>query len=273
MNSLEKYCAMLYLGCRVNLNVLLSLVDQNIPIPFNFGIFRPHMQFKTKTAIKVALDGECGNSYFGHSDVQLAHAAATKTGLVHYTCYMGAVVHNPKNVYVQPDVLVHEYMGGCDYDFWDEETYKSTIWGPQAPVERSIICVAMPFAEQKLPNPMDISGRFYTEYKSGLLTRERHQQLHYSTAFYYNQVYGFFDANARRRGSDQPSLTAGKAHVNRIMWAGAQLSWNANQKDFTRYRPNTGHLGPTYQGVAAVRVAGINEQMRNNVDSIHHVIG
>jgi hypothetical protein len=104
------------------------------------------------------------------------------------------------------------------------------------------------------------------------MTRERHQQLHYSTAYFYNQEYGFHDANSRRRGSDQPSLSAGRAHVNRIMWAGAQLSWNATKGDFTRYRPNTGHFGPTYQGVAAVRIGSKNEQMRD-ADSIHHVIG
>jgi hypothetical protein len=165
MNALEKICGMLYLGCQMNLNVMLSLVDCDIPIPFGFVISRPHMQVRTRTAIKVAMDGECGNAFFGHSNLQIAHSAQIKTGLVHYTCYMGAVVHNPKNVYVQPDIMCHDYMGGCDYDFWDPENYKSNTWGPQIPVNRSIICMAVPFAEQKMPNPMDISGRFYTEYK------------------------------------------------------------------------------------------------------------
>jgi hypothetical protein len=175
---------------------------------------------------------------------------------------MGAVVHTPKNVYVQPDVMVHDYQGGGACEFWNAQDYRDFSFGGNY-VPKDIICVAVPYVERKMPNPLDISGRFYTEYKAGLLTRERYQQLHYSTAYFYNQVYGFHDANNRRRGNDQPILNAGKAHLNRICWQGCQFSWNPARNDFSRVRPNTGHFGPTYQGVASVRDGVKNEQMKD----------
>lgn len=156
--------------------------------------------------------------------------------------------------------MVHEYQGGMGCRFWTPDTYKAP--SDVNYMDRDIICVAVPYTEREMPNPLDVAGRFYTEYKAGLLTRDRFEPLHYSTAYFVNQQYGFRDANARRRGIDQPSMQAGRAHRNRICWQGMQFGWNPSQRDFTRVRVNTGHWGRNvYQGVAEVREGRKNEQL------------
>jgi hypothetical protein len=43
--------------------------------------------------------------------------------------------------------------------------------------------------EDEIPNPMDIAGRYYTDYDGGLVDMPGNEELHYSSADYYNNLY------------------------------------------------------------------------------------
>jgi hypothetical protein len=87
MSSLDKICSMLYIGAPMNLNTMLGFAAADIVVPMGFVLFRPHMQVRTRIAIKVETDGGAGNMFFGHSDMQIQNEAGRKIGLAHYTTY------------------------------------------------------------------------------------------------------------------------------------------------------------------------------------------
>ena len=261
MSPLHKKLAMLYFGATLTEQTMLTLVRNNIILPMGFLLFRNQIQNRTRTVVKFAADGASAKSFMGNSDMQIQADANVKEALAHYTTYMGVVVHTPKNVYVQHDVMAVEYQGGMGAKFWKAEDYRQ-ILTVQDHVPKDIICVAIPYTERSFPNPLDVAGRFYTEYKAGLLTREAFEQLHYSTAYFTSQTYGFRDAARQRSGVDQPNLSRGQQHRNRICWQGMQFNYNPYKSDFSHVRCNTGHWGRNvYVGVAAVREGRKVEQL------------
>ena len=61
---------------------------------------------------------ETGYSFYGHTDMQIAHDAGRKVGMAHYTGYFSALVVEPNNVYVFEDLFCQRYLGGMGVEFW-----------------------------------------------------------------------------------------------------------------------------------------------------------
>jgi hypothetical protein len=140
--------------------------------------------------------------------------------------------------YVQPDIFSEDYEGGAGARFYSPETYRTK---DLENLKYSLICVALPIVETDIPSPMDISGRFYTEYTMGLLTKAKFEELHYSTAYRYNQLYDFHNTQGRAQGMDTPSIAPGRAHINRICYQGHQWMFNHKTNAFDKVRTNKGH--------------------------------
>ena len=247
-----KVCAIMYLGARVNRDVFLAMYRNNIVVPFGGLVCRPHATYRTRYAIKCLSGGGSGNTFFGHSDMQIEHDAARKLGMMHYTCYMASVVTQPRNVYVVPDVFSQDYLGGLGIGMWDPQEYKNR---GDDHTKKSIICIAVPPAERdNIPVKFDIAGRWYTHFRMGLVRQERFEELHYSTAFRYNRLYGFHDPLNRAREMGGPNFRAGDVGVNRVMWRDMQFNYNTKSGQFDKVRINQGHFGPNvYAGCGQVR--------------------
>ena len=237
----------------------MNLVNNDIMLPINFLLFRPHMQYKMRTIIKCQLDGGTGKSYIGHSDLGIEGEIATKTQKMVFTTYMRAVVTEPKNVYVQHNVLSEEYQGGNGIEFYNPESYRAHDVDN---LRQSIICVAVPCVERNFPSPMDTSGRHYVEYAAGLVSKNDFQELHYSTAFRTNQEYGFHVA-AKKQGNRIENNGSRHLHENRRMYQGMQWMWNTKMEKYDKIRVNQGHWGPNvYPGVGKIRNGTIENEMR-----------
>lgn len=252
-SALVQMCAMAFLGARFNKETLKMFRRNHIRIPCGFILARPQITYRTRTIIKVQADGGCGNMFFGHSDMQIGHDTARKIGIAHYTAYMAAVIHSPKNVYVQHDAMVANYLGGHGTQFFSPESYKAFTRSNQTSPDASICCFMIPYEERDIPLFFDISGRFYTQMRSGLADQRQGSMLAFSTAPIYNDLYGFYDPIARTRAMDEPDRRQGRKHVNRIVWRGCQYNKNIVSGRFDKYRANQGHLGPAiYPGCGQV---------------------
>lgn len=245
---LTKISAAVFLGARFTEPRLDAIISHNVLFPLNFLIMRPHATYRGRIAIKVQSYGGAGRTYYGHSDAQVAHDINIKVGKVHFTCYMAAIVDTPKNVFVQPDLYIDRYLGGLGTKFWSPESYNSMRAEDN---EESIIVIAIPYAERDIPNPMDIAGRFYTDYEYGLLGQDQYEQLHYPTAFRYNNdLYNFFNRINAMDEFAVPTLDHEQPHINRICWRGHQAFYNKHSGAYDIIQTNTGHWG---QDVAAGR--------------------
>lgn len=237
---------------------MLALADNDIPVPMNFLLLRPHMTYKMRMAIKVARGGAAGKTFYGHSNMQIQHEAGRKIAMMHYTTHMRAVVTEPRNVYVQHDVFSEEYKGGAGAKFWTPDSYRTKN---NEHLQADIICVAIPPNEgvKNMPQAIDSSGRFYVEYAAGLADRADFEELHYSTAARYNALYGFHDS-AKQQGADVSAFSAAYVADNRLMYQGHQFMYNTTSGNFDRVRTNKGHWGKNvYPGVGKVRSGKLTE--------------
>jgi len=167
---------------------------------------------------------------------------------------MGAVIHTPKNVYVQHDAMVAGYLGGLGTQFFTPDTYRQFARSNQTSPDASICCFIIPYEERDIPIFFDISGRFYTQMRSGLADQRQGSQLAFTTAVMYNEMYGFYDPLARTRAMDEPDRRHGRKHLNRIVWRGCQYNKNGVSGRFDKYRANQGHHGvAVYPGCGQVR--------------------
>ena len=249
--NLKTY-ALAYATIKITRANLLMLCRRNIMVPMNFLLFRPHMQFATRAIIKCKQNGGSMYTFMGNEDFQIAHEAGRKMAMMHFTLYFRCVVHDARNVYVQPDVYIQEREGGCGTRFWTINDY-SRHYNPENLIA-SLFAIAIPFRERNFPNPMSATGVWETEYNQGIRElRNQSQFLHYSTAqFYAGETMYKWNKDART-GLSVPHLMRGRTHRNFIMYQGHQQNYNIKRGDHSRITPNKGHLSKNiYAGCADI---------------------
>lgn len=247
-----KTLARAVLGTRITKKNLLSMDANNVPILINFLIVRPHQQYRTRAIIKCALNGGAGLTGMGNSNLSIAHETGRKMAQMHYTTHFRSIIVNPKNVHVAPDVYVQEVEGGANCRFYDEESYAAMN---NENLENSLLCFAVPVTETVFPMPLDISGRFLSDF--GLGVPQQNERLHYSTAARYNGLYKF--SKSAREGTDIPHMTHQKNHVNRICYPGGQFNWSNDS--YSDGHPNRGHWGKNgaYPGCLEIRNGALDQ--------------
>ena len=255
-----KFMARAWLMTSITRDNFLRLADYNVVVPANFLVVRPHMQYRTRGIIKCKQNGGTGNLFIGNSSFNVGWQTNTKVCQMHYTTHFRAVVTEPRNLYVQPDVFCQEIEGGAGCRFYDAETYAAM---DNDHLENSLLCFACPITETIFPQVLDISGRFYTDFGVGTLPRAQFERLHYSTAARYNNLYNFLRSN--KNGMDVPQMGPGRNHVNRICWQGHQQNMNPKTKEYSVIITNKGHWrdNATYAGCAPIR-NGALEQFKEN---------
>jgi hypothetical protein len=237
----------------VNRKNLESIIANNILFPFNMILFRPHATFRGNTVIKCMGGGVAGNTYFSMGSAETGHDVARMVGELHTVCYMAAIVHKPQYVYCTPNMYVDRYLGGLGMKVYTPESYQNRSTQGN---ELSIIVAAIPYTErsQDLPNPLDIAGRFYTDFESGLVDARGNEELHYSTAFRYNNRYLFYTRSNAMDENNYPTVLPEDNHLNRICWAGAQYMFNRKTGRWDYYEANTSGWGDlVYAGCGRVR--------------------
>jgi hypothetical protein len=218
---------------------MIEFHKNNIPVPMNFLILRPHATYRGRTAIKV-LSGACGNMYYSMGHAEVGGDAARMITLIHSAAYMAAIVDKPWNVWAEPNLYIDRYLGGLGMGFYDRNTYRRRSTNGNA---LSIIVVALPPSETEFPNPLDISGRYNTDYSGGLIDIKHYNSLHYTTAPRYNAMYEFYSPSSALDDNDNPTVLPEDRHMNRICWAGAQFMMNPTTNSFDFYEVNTSPWG------------------------------
>lgn len=248
---------------RITKKNLLNLAARDVVVPFNFVLLRPHQQVATKTVIKMQQDGGTGYTFIGMANFQIQHEAGRMLALAHYSTHMRSVVMQPKNAWVQPDVMVVRTEGGAGCKFWNPEAYIARNQVDQDQIELSLICVATPATEREYPSPMDITGRFNTLYAHQTSGNKQYEPLHYSTAARYRALYQFGTGNG---SVDDAPITGQRMHNNTICYQGHQQNYNPSTNKHDIIIVNKGHWGKNvYPGVRdEVRNGGRHELQQMN---------
>jgi len=249
-STLMKWLAIFYLGCEFSKTQLLSFATHNIYIPVGFLLLRPHATYKTRYGIKCAAGGKSGYTFFGHSDMQIAHDATRKVGVMHYTAYLAAVVTNPKNVYVVEDLFCEKYLGGMGVKFWNRDAYLSK--GSKR-THASIICTMLPPSTKRLDKKIDGRGKFYSEFQMQLVDPTRMTTTCYPGAARTAMYLNWWDPVRGSKGADKDARS-GSVAMNFVCWQGVQWHFNCTTNEFCDVTVEQGHFGQNvYPGCGRVR--------------------
>jgi hypothetical protein len=230
----------------VKRNVLINMARGHVAIPLGFALFRSHATYKTRFGIKCAANGETGYTMFGNSNMMIAHEAARKVGMMHYTAYLSAVVMFPKNVFVVEDLYCERYLGGMDVSFWSPERYTQSQANRRA---SSIICAPLPPSCKELDEHVDMRGRWYTENELALVSQERYDRPCYPGAARMNARYKWYDAVRKDRGANR-----GRIPPNYTCSQGMEWYYNTKTNNFDDFTVESGCMGPkVYPGCGKVR--------------------
>lgn len=242
--------------CKFERDALCGLARANIPVPVGVLLFRPHEQVRTTGAIKAKSGGGTGYTFYGNSDMRIAHTVGTKMCNMHFTIHHRSVVMNPQNVLVLPDLLPQEYLGGGGSRFWSPEIYKQKN---NEHLQNSLMSIFVPLTERKFAKRMDVSGRFFTENASAMAS----QELHYSTADRYSQIFGWRTGQAK--GTEHPMMTLNPIHNNMIVCEGHHQEYNKMRGEHSKVIVGKGHWGmDTYAGCAAARSGKLTQLRQQN---------
>ncbi len=236
-----KWLAILYLGTRFNKLRFHFLADQDVLLPVQFLLLRPHCTYRTRYAIKCADNGVAGFFAYGASSMNVAHSASVKTRLMHYTAYMAPVVTNPKMVYVQEDVFCTNYFGGMGTEFWSLDEYNNK--GANR-TKRSIICTMLPLnMPYDMENKIDIRGYWYSAAAAKLVDAERFSRGCYPGGDRTAALCQWWDPVRKGALGNQVARSRNVA-INYVCFQGVQFRYNSKNDTWGDVTIEQGHFGP-----------------------------
>lgn len=242
----QKLAASLIATTPVNRDVFINMARAHVAVPMGFVLFRSHATYKTRFGIKCAANGETGYTMFGNSNMMVAHEAARKVGLMHYTAYLSAVVLYPKNVFVVEDLFCERYLGGMDVTFWSPERYTQSQANRRA---ASIICAPLPPSCKELDEHVDMRGRWYTENELALVSQDRFDRPCYPGAARMNARFKWYDSVRKDRGANR-----GRVPPNYTCSQGMEWYYNTKTNQYDDFTVESGCMGPkVYPGCGKVR--------------------
>lgn len=268
MDPLAKLVSSVYLGAPWRESTLTGFEQARIPAPVGIIGFRVG-RYNMALGIKCKAGGDTGYTYFGHSDFMLADDAAIKIHYGNYTHYGKSVIHKEENVFVAYDIFPNECLGGMGIrPYLTPDQFQ-----PEDDIRLGdIFYVMVPYTETNFPVVMSMAGRFYTYMDAGMLDADdpANRELHYSTAAYYNRIWGWHSESEVVIELDDPLYRKASSMFRTDVWQGAQGSYNTDSKKFDRdIIRNKSPWGVTAEGCKASR----DGRMEKVPQVIHGVLG
>jgi hypothetical protein len=224
-------------------------------------LMRPFIEHQMHSVVMMKAGGDTGKTYYGHNNVTVGDDAIRKMHYVNLTFYSKAVVRESKNISVIPDVYLAGYNGGNGVKFYSSaQQIKDMDHSKREEQPSLLVATLAPSEIALLPNPLSITGKFPKQFN------DKPENVHYAFAPF---LASMFELRSLVNHDDAFSSAGFFKHsrpVNTICFRGAHITTRSanpgvpNSPKMRTYHPNTGHLGPTYAGVKAVR-AGQNKYM------------
>ena len=234
--------------------------------PVDIILMRPFIEHQMHSVVMMKAGADTGKTYYGHNNVTVGDDAIRKMHYVNLTFYSKAVVKESKNISVIEDVYMAGYNGGNNADFFssadsgsNDKTVKTHNYSSPAGRKGPSLLVGLNTpGVLEIPNPMNITGSFTAAFGDS----DKKKGKHYSGCAVASVYYGLEELQKYDENQTQSAASGmffkSQRPMNTTCFRGA--SYVTTDDDRRVYRPNTGHLGPTYPGVKAVR-SGQNKYM------------
>lgn len=245
-----------YMYATISLGSWLRLLKQNVKLPFDFILARPHQRYTTLGFYYMQAGLETGATYLRDGEFHLADSEyGYHRGIVNQ--YVKPTIYTERNVDWVPNAMVTGYRGGNGTEFFAEEAYDplnnryASEGNPNSPANRGSMLSLMIPAGEKIPNPLPLSG-----YLSNADKYAHPDKFAYSTAPFYVRKYGFQELDVQYpQYVDTLSLRDVDDYPNTLTYHNFCLIYDPKTDSFSKKREETGHwgTGTTYIGCNAAR--------------------
>jgi hypothetical protein len=260
--TLVKSVMLTFLHTPITEGVLLGLIDNNIPFPFDFIGFRPRITHSMATGILLKAGADTAETLVGHADFQLSDDVVRKMHYGHFTLYSKTIVWKSDNIYLAENIVSTGYVRGNDVS---TNTLPALMAGRS---DASMYIALIPATGVRGPggvtnadrsgqsffNPMDITGRFSTNvpHLANLDAEVGNKgALHYPGADFYANVWMMNNQQQQSITSFTPMVVS--SH-NTLCFQGHQMNYNVADRQYNLTTLNTGHFGDrVYPGCGKVR--------------------
>ena len=260
--GLQRIVAQAYLFTPVHRRAYKTWARQNVLLPIAFMVSRPHARYAGLTGIKAKAGRSTGTTFVGPSEFIVGDDAAIGVHIGSYKYYSRSVVTAERNVYVARAIFLDAYLGGMGAAPYQSGTYlpRQGDYG-----DGSMFVLALPYNERdlhpnnKLPNPLSLTGSFdhlpLAEYEL-----KEEQDMHYSTAYRYNQLWGWGSMGVAQEIEESRHFVLEQAPPNYVTYRGHTWYADSNGK-FSIPDVGTGHWGAdaTYIGCNEVRAGRLQQ--------------
>ena len=231
-----EYIARFYLKRKINLKNLSSMYKNNMPIPLEILIAKPHCSYSTYSIVKLKGGGKSMVRVIGNPCFTMQNDAKQQKLFFQYTQTGDMVVVNEGNIYTQHDAVVDSYHRGGSSEFVDVTKLRdsgSEYWNPYdgkyGSYGESIIVGLMPLGmHKKLPLDIDITGtyRFLAD-KSFITSKQaRNNIIDYFPGESIKHYYNYTDPrNFQRLGV---AISGSKSGVNTATHLQRTLRYDGN---------------------------------------------
>lgn len=227
---------------------LAALAENNIWIPFNIVLLRPHMTYEMCSAVLMKGGMETGMTAVGHNDFQLGDNVADKMHYGNYTFKSKAFVQQPRNVIIAENIFAQGYVQGNGVKMVSRSAYTNPDNSEDAGCMHVWVVPYDNNGKAEYQSPMDLTGRFANS----------SSDLHIHGAGHYHGAWASrrdVRENTDRFAADGTVFTENQMdRLNTVCYHGHQFSYNRHSGSHDVVKRNTGHWGPNvYPGCGVVR--------------------
>jgi hypothetical protein len=249
-SPLDKILTFLFLLTPINLPNIKSMHKNNIYIPVDFVLARPYMTYATSSVIILKLGSETGETCIAQEKFQMTTNVADRMLYANIFYYSKAILRNPRNVIIAPNVFIQNYMHGTTTEFITDspngalrEIHENGGLMTRRTSE-SILAFATKVNDPiHKSNAIDIRGE----------NKDMPSLKKYATAAFYRQRLNIPDESVANLWTNHQDYENGTFDANTI----CMLGHVENSERRVVYQC-MGHLGPvTVDGVGCTRKPGM----------------
>jgi hypothetical protein len=205
LNPMDRYMAVLFACTPFTMMACKSLVANNVRLPLNFLIFRPHMNYLMELC--ALLDPGMDNLGFlaiAGKDYTVGFTTLTKEMYGNLSFWAGTVITHPENCMIVRNVACDGYGPGGGVLWFDPARYSPGQLGShKCPTNgsESLMCLAVPFTQNVTKDYISVSGKLQHAETGGyggstavMRTTADNGQMDFDTAVRYNAIWAWRDA-------------------------------------------------------------------------------
>ena len=240
-----QFVALLFLFTPVTRQALEATINYNLLHPFDYIIARPHATYQTVASINLKPGAETGNTLIGNIQVTVGDDTTTQVIQAAVRFYQGAIIYEPKNIYVVPNSMVVGYYGGLGTGFIDPDPSKYNprigIFGDTR--DASIMVLAIPRHEKLVGNALALASQLTATEPSGRtsILASAPRRYAYNTGAFYNRLWGFY----LTRWNDYEYTVSGPGDLdivpNTVVFSSVAIYRDPKTGQWTAGTSNSGH--------------------------------